>query len=636
MMQRVLVANRAEIASRVFRTCRRLGIDTVAVFSDADGDLPYVGEADLAVHLPGTAPADTYLRGDLILAAARQTGATAIHPGYGFLSENAEFARLVLDAGLLWIGPDPASIEQMGSKIESKKLMEAAGVPVLSAPATPTDADLPLLVKASAGGGGRGMRIVRDLGALAREIEAAESEALSAFGDGTVFVEPYVENGRHVEVQVVGHPTGVLVFGERDCSVQRRHQKVVEEAPAPALPEETRTALHDAARAAAEAIDYRGAGTVEFLYDPVRGGFWFLEMNTRLQVEHPVTEEVFGVDLVQLQLESAAVVPPGAPVVGDPHGAAIEVRLYAEDPAAGYAPQVGTLTRFEFPEVDGLRVEAGFTTGSKVSPFYDAMLAKLIVAAPTRVDAARRLVSVLRRARLHGLKTNRDQLIAVLTDDRFLAGDVSTAMLGDGSVLVEETADGDLSRTAAALAWVETQRAEARVQQRVAAGYRNVVSQSQRTEFTDDTVAEWWGERTGYRVDGATVVAACPTEVLLDVDGVRRRYEVAISGNRIDVDGPDGHVALERKPRFVDPASQVAAGSLLAPMPGSVVAVHAQVGDEVAEGQPILVMEAMKMQHTVSAPYSGTVTELAAITGQQVEAGTVLAVVTPDVEEESS
>ena len=456
MMQRVLVANRAEIASRVFRTCRRLGIDTVAVFSDADGDLPYVGEADLAVHLPGTAPADTYLRGDLILAAARQTGATAIHPGYGFLSENTEFARLVLDAGLLWIGPDPASIEQMGSKIESKKLMEAAGVPVLSAPATPTDADLPLLVKASAGGGGRGMRIVRDLGALAREIEAAESEALSAFGDGTVFVEPYVENGRHVEVQVVGHPTGVLVFGERDCSVQRRHQKVVEEAPAPALPEETRTALHDAARAAAEAIDYRGAGTVEFLYDPVRGGFWFLEMNTRLQVEHPVTEEVFGVDLVQLQLESAAVVPPGAPVVGDPHGAAIEVRLYAEDPAAGYAPQVGTLTRFEFPEVDGLRVEAGFTTGSKVSPFYDAMLAKLIVAAPTRVDAARRLVSVLRRARLHGLKTNRDQLIAVLTDDRFLAGDVSTAMLGDGSVLVEETADGDLSRTAAALAWVET------------------------------------------------------------------------------------------------------------------------------------------------------------------------------------
>ncbi|MEZ0577633.1 biotin carboxylase N-terminal domain-containing protein [Nocardioides sp. MH1] len=646
MSQRVLVANRAEIASRVFRTCRRLGIDTVAVFSDADAALPYVAEADVAVHLPGTAPADTYLRADLVLEAARRTGATAIHPGYGFLSENAGFAQQVIDAGLTWIGADPSSIERMGSKIESKKLMEAAGVPVLP---SYTGAEIedggrggrsgdrletPLLVKASAGGGGRGMRVVRSLDALAGEIAKAEAEAASAFGDGTVFVEPYVEEGRHVEVQVVGHPVGVLVYGERDCSVQRRHQKVVEEAPAPALPEATRKALHDAARAAAEAIDYRGAGTVEFLYDPARDSFWFLEMNTRLQVEHPVTEEVYGVDLVQLQLESAGVVP-AAPVVevADPEGHAIEVRLYAEDPAADYAPQVGTLTRFEFPDVEGLRVEAGFASGSTVSPHYDAMLAKLVVAAPTRDDAARRLVSVLRRARLHGLRTNRDQLVAVLTDERFLGGDVSTAMLSDGS-LVEEVAqrasrDEGPSRTAAALAWVEKQRAAAGVQQRIAAGFRNVVSQPQRVDFEDGTAAEWWGERTGYRVEGATVVSASPTEVVLDVDGVRRRYDVAIVGHRIDVDGPDGHVALERTPRFVDPSSQVAEGSLLAPMPGSVVAVHAHVGDVVAEGRPILVMEAMKMQHTIAAPYSGTVTELAAAIGQQVEAGTVLAVVTP-------
>jgi propionyl-CoA carboxylase alpha chain len=631
---RVLVANRAEIASRVFRTCRRLGIDTVAVFSDADADLPYVAEADLAVHLPGTAPTDTYLRADLMLEAAERTGVTAIHPGYGFLSENADFARRVIDAGLLWIGPDPSSIEQMGSKIESKKLMEAAGVPVLSAPTSPTDADLPLLVKASAGGGGRGMRVVRSLEALAREIEAAESEALSAFGDGAVFVEPYVENGRHVEVQVVGHPTGVLVLGERDCSVQRRHQKVVEEAPAPALPEATRTALHDAARAAAEAIDYRGAGTVEFLYDPGRDGFWFLEMNTRLQVEHPVTEEVFDVDLVQLQLESAGVITASeVEEVGEPQGHAIEVRLYAEDPSADYAPQVGTLDRFEFPDVEGLRVEAGFASGSVVSPYYDAMLAKLIVASPTRDDAVRRLVSVLRRARLHGLRTNRDQLIAILTDEQFLRGEVSTAMLAGGLDGDPGEVDGRWSRVAAALAWVETQRSATQVQQRVPAGFRNVVSQPQRVEFTDDTVAEWWGERAGYRVEGATVVSTSPTGVVLDVDGVRRRYDVAISGHRIDVDGPDGHVALERKPRFVDPATQVAAGSLLAPMPGSVIAVHAQVGDEVAEGAPILVMEAMKMQHTIAAPYSGTVTELAATTGQQVEAGGVLAVVAPDSSE---
>ncbi|GAB3852865.1 biotin carboxylase N-terminal domain-containing protein [Nocardioides maradonensis] len=638
MTTRVLVANRAEIASRVFRTCRRLGIETVAVFSDADAALPYVAEADLAVHLPGNAPTDTYLRTDLVLDAARRTGATAIHPGYGFLSENAAFARAVVEAGLTWIGPAPESIEQMGSKIESKKLMEAAGVPVLTAPASPTEADLPLLVKASAGGGGRGMRVVRSLAALPGEIEAAESEALSAFGDGTVFVEPYVENGRHVEVQVVGHPTGVLVFGERDCSVQRRHQKVVEEAPAPKLPDATRSALHAAAKAAAKAIDYQGAGTVEFLYDPARDSFWFLEMNTRLQVEHPVTEEIFGVDLVQLQLEAAGVIPAGSPVVGDPQGHAIEVRLYAEDPAADYAPQVGTLTRFEFPEVEGLRVEAGFTSGSTVSPFYDAMLAKVIVAAPTRDDAARRLVSVLRRARLHGLTTNRDQLIDVLTRPDFLSGDVSTAMLAgsgpwgvagaaDDSTSEQESHESRLVRSGAALAWVEAQRARAKVQQRIASGFRNVPSQPQRVEFTDGTVAEWWGERTGYRVDGAIVVSASPTEVVLDVDGVRHRYEVAIVGDRIDVDGPDGHTALERTPRFVDPSTVVAAGSLLAPMPGSVISVRAAVGDVVEEGQVILVMEAMKMQHAVAAPYAGTIAELAATEGQQVEAGAVLAVV---------
>ena len=303
MINRLLVANRAEIASRVFRTCRRLGIETVAVHSDADADLPYVREADVAVRLPGTAPADTYLRIDLLVDAARRAGADAVHPGYGFLSENADFARAVIDAGLTWVGPTPESMEAMGSKIEAKRIMREAGVPVLEAPAEPTEDDLPLLVKASAGGGGRGMRVVRRLADLASEVAAAEAEALSAFGDGTVFVEPYVERGRHVEVQVFG----TTALGERDCSVQRRHQKVVEEAPAPHLPADTRDAMLAAAEKAAGAIDYRGAGTVEFLVDaedPSR--FWFLEMNTRLQVEHPVTELVWGVDLVAMQLGEAA------------------------------------------------------------------------------------------------------------------------------------------------------------------------------------------------------------------------------------------------------------------------------------------------------------------------------------------
>jgi propionyl-CoA carboxylase alpha chain len=430
MITRLLVANRAEIASRVFRTCRTLGIETVAIHSDADAELPYVREADHVVRLRGSAPADTYLRADLVIEAARRTGADAIHPGYGFLSENAEFARAVMAAGMTWIGPAPESIDAMGSKIEAKRIMRAAGVPTLEAPAEPTEADLPLLVKASAGGGGRGMRVVRTLADLPGEIAKAEAEALSAFGDGTVFVEPYVERGRHVEVQVVG----TTVYGDRDCSLQRRHQKVVEEAPAPGLSADVRVALHDAARKAAEAIDYRGAGTVEFLLDPETERFFFLEMNTRLQVEHPVTELVHGVDLVELQLAAAEGRALGNGVHVDPIANAIEVRLYAEDPAADYQPQSGILTTFEIPLEDGIRVDAGFESGSEVSTHYDAMLAKVIAYAPTRQAAARKLAGVLSRAKIHGLVTNRDLLVQILRDETFLAGDVSTAFLGADGV----------------------------------------------------------------------------------------------------------------------------------------------------------------------------------------------------------
>src|SRR4051794_32573107 len=379
MITRLMVANRAEIASRVFRTCRSLGISTVAVHSDADAGLPYVREADVAVRIPGLTPAETYLDVDAVLAAAKAAGADAIHPGYGFLSENAAFARAVIDAGLTWVGPTPESMDAMSSKIGAKELMRAAGVPVLEVPESPTEADLPLLVKASAGGGGRGMRVVRSVAELPAEIAAAAAAAASAFGDGTVFVEPYVERGRHVEVQVVG----TSVYGDRDCSLQRRHQKVVEEAPAPGLSDEVREALHDAARRAAEAVDYRGAGTVEFLYDPATERFWFLEMNTRLQVEHPVTEEVHGIDLVELQLTAAqAQWTMGWP--DPPKGHAIEVRLYAEDPASDYQPQSGSFTLFEIPQVEGIRVDAGFETGSEVSTHYDAMLAKVVAHAPTR------------------------------------------------------------------------------------------------------------------------------------------------------------------------------------------------------------------------------------------------------------
>src|SRR3954447_15068485 len=430
MIKRLLVAHRAEIASRVFRTCRRLGIETVVVHSDADAALPYVREADTAVRLPGNAPADTYLRIDLLVEAARRSGADAVHPGYGFLSENPDFARAVLGAGLTWLGPAPEAIEAMGSKVRAKQIVRAVGVPVLETPLTPTGADLPLLVKASAGGGGRGMRVVRDLDRLETEIAAARAEADSAFGDGTVFVEPYVEHGRHVEVQVVGDRHGTVeVYGERDCSIQRRHQKVLEEAPAPGLLDVTRAALHAAARDAAAAVGYVGAGTVEFLYDPEADRFFFLEMNTRLQVEHPVTEEVHGVDLVALQIAVAEGQPVTAAAA--PSGHAIEARLYAEDPVAHYQPQSGILTTFELAPAAGLRIDAGYESGSEVSTFYDAMLAKVVVHAPTRDQAARTLAGALSRARLHGLVTNRDLLVGVLRADAFLAGDVSTAYLDE-------------------------------------------------------------------------------------------------------------------------------------------------------------------------------------------------------------
>ncbi len=645
MITRLLVANRGEIARRVFTTCARLGIETVAVHSDADADLPFVTDADRAVRLPGSTPAETYLRGDLVIEAARRAGADAIHPGYGFLSENADFARDVEAAGLVWVGPTPESITSMGSKVGSKDLMRAAGVPVLEAPEQPTEADLPLLVKASMGGGGRGMRIVRDLAALPGEIEKASAEAASAFGDGTVFVEPYVEAGRHVEVQVVGDGAGnVLVFGERDCTVQRRHQKVVEEAPAPRLPEAVARELHEAARRAAAAIDYRGAGTVEFLYDPAAERFFFLEMNTRLQVEHPVTELVHGVDLVELQLAVASGDTSAfdAPLP-EPRGHAVEVRLYAED--STWTPQSGRLATLEFDaDVEfgplsraGIRLDSGFVSGNEVGTHYDAMLAKVIAWAPTRAQALRQLAAALRRARIHGLTVNRDQLVEILTDPAFAQMEVTTSWLETRPVAPTEPVTGSSPDAVAAALLLAADAAERRTVQRgIPAAWRNVTSQPQRCTLRrgdDEVVVEWWGTRDGFHVDGATVHRATPHEVQLTVDGVTLSYvgkivDVLPGGAReVYLDGPDGASAWTHPPRFTDPAQAVAAGSLLAPMPGSVVSVAVEVGAPVTAGQVLLVMEAMKMQHTVAAPADGTVTELPVQAGAQVAAGQLLAVV---------
>jgi propionyl-CoA carboxylase alpha chain len=648
---RLLVANRGEIARRVFRTCRDLGIETVAVYSDADAAMPFVREADAAVHLPGNTPAETYLRGDLIIDAAKATGADAIHPGYGFLSENAVFAQQVIDAGLTWVGPTPSSMEQMATKVEAKQLMAEAGVPVLTEldPTAITAADLPVLVKASSGGGGRGMRVVRDLAVIEETVALASSEAASAFGDPTVFCEPYVERGRHVEVQVVGDTHGnVVVLGERDCSLQRRHQKVVEETPAPGLSQGTREALHEAARLAAKAIGYVGAGTVEFL---LAGGtaaarFYFLEMNTRLQVEHPVTECVTHLDLVALQIEVAEgrSLAGVTPVVD---GHAVEVRLYAEDPAAGWQPQSGRLTRFEVPGVVaelanpstyGVRLDSGVAAGDEIGTHYDAMIAKVIAWAPTRDQALRQLAGTLSRSEIHGLTTNRDLLIGLLRDERVIAGDVSTDLLDaeDIGALSGARADGATQRAlfAAAIALAERRQRASTYQSRIPAGWRNVTSQPHTTKFElggDEVVVSWFGGRDGYSsadVEGLASSVVGETEVVLSREGISRRLAVRIDGYEVNVDSVDGHVALRALPRFADPADQVAQGSLLAPMPGTVVAVPVEVGQHVSAGTPILVLEAMKMQHTVSAPQDGVVAELAAKVGQQVSAGDVLAVVT--------
>jgi propionyl-CoA carboxylase alpha chain len=649
----VLVANRGEIARRVFRTARSLGLQCIAVHSTADASMPYVGEADAAVHLRGTAPGDTYLRADLVIDAARRAGAEAIHPGYGFLSENAAFAQAVIDAGLVWIGPPVEAISSMGSKIEAKKLMAAAGVPVLAelTPAEVSEAELPVLVKASAGGGGRGMRVVHRLADLAAEIEAASAEALSAFGDGTVFCERYLAAGRHIEVQVLADQHGTIwAIGERECSIQRRHQKVVEEAPSPLVERipSLRASLFDAARKAAEAIGYIGAGTVEFLADDA-GHFYFLEMNTRLQVEHPVTEAVSGLDLVALQFAIAAgeALPPDPP---PSVGHSIEVRLYAEDPALDWQPQTGTLHRFELPGASSefgpggrgvgawVRVDSGVVNGSEISPYYDAMLAKVIVWGHARAEAASRLAAELSRAKIHGVLTNRDLLVRILRHPAFLAGDTDTAFFDRHGLRVGEAdrATEELSALAAALADAAGRRLGAKVQNRLPSGWRNLPSQAQRKTFAaGDSQYEvaYRLSRDGLVADGNVVlVEATAEQVVLEVDGVRRRFAVAAYPGLVCVDSSLGSVALTPVERLLDPSQQVAAGSLLAPMPGTVIWVGVAVGDKVVRGQPLLWLEAMKMEHTISAPTDGTVAELGVSRGQQVEVGTVLAVVQGEVD----
>ena len=669
----LLVANRGEIARRIVRTCRTLGVTSVAVHAPGEENAAHVREADAAVALPvpeGRGPVDAYLDPDALVEAARTAGADAIHPGYGFLSENAGFARAVVDAGLTWVGPSAETVERMGSKTLAKKVARDAGVPVADAldPADVRAEHLPVLVKAVSGGGGRGMRVVRDLADLPAETDAARAEAASAFGDPTVFCEPYVERGRHVEVQVLADLHGtVWAVGERDCSVQRRHQKVLEEAPAPGLPEETRLRLHRAARDLAGAIGYTGAGTAEFLVPVTDEGLGepvFLEMNTRLQVEHPVTECVTGLDLVEWQLrvaEGEPLPPEGPPA---PRGHAVEARLYAEDPRVDWRPRTGTLHAFEVPAADtsfapltdpGVRLDHGVEAGDEVGVDFDPMLAKVIAVGRDRRDALRRLSAALAGARLHGVGTNRDLLVRSLRHPDLVGAQTAPEGLHTGfltggrlTALARPLADPEaerLSALAASLAEVEAARAAVTVPIGVPAGWRNVPSapHTRRHTTSDDReIASAFRSVRGAHLpeqEGVRVLSAGADLVVLEVYGVRRAFEV----HRVPGEGPGatgavyvesslGSVPLVPVDPLPAPESKVDPGALPAPMPGTVTAVDVEVGRRVLQGQILLRMEAMKMEHRVTAPAAGTVRELPVAVGERVGAGAPLAVLDYDAD----
>ncbi|GLZ34766.1 acetyl/propionyl-CoA carboxylase subuit alpha [Lentzea sp. NBRC 105346] len=605
MIQTLLIANRGEIACRIIRTCRDLGIRTVAVFSDPDADMPHVKLADASVRLPGASPAETYLRADLIVEAARQAGADAVHPGYGFLSENADFPRAVAAAGLTWVGPTCEAIEAMGSKVAAKKRMAAAGVPVLPELDPETVTSFPVLIKASAGGGGRGMRIVRSAAELPDALASARREAESAFGDATVFCEPLLERARHVEVQVLADKHGtVWTLGERECSIQRRHQKIIEETPSPAVSPEVRKRLFEAAVAAAESIGYVSAGTVEFMLQGDE--FYFLEVNTRLQVEHPVTELVYGIDLVEWQLRIAEGEP--LPELPAPNGHAIEARVYAEDPAHDWRPASGVLHRFEVP--GDVRVDSGVEDGSVVSVHYDPMLAKVIAWAPNRAAAARKLAGALAGSKIHGLVTNRTLLVDILRHPAFVSGQTHTGFL------TEHSFDTAIAPKPFALAAALAQAASRRVGA-LPLGWRNLRSQQPKARylFGDEVIEVEYDP------------AQASSDVVLDLGGVRTRFSVAVYGDVVEVDSPLGSVTLRVVPRFPSPESVLAPGALVAPMPGNVVRVSVSAGQSVAAGDELIVLEAMKMEHRVLAPAAGVVSELLVAQGKQVNAGDVLVVV---------
>lgn len=636
----ILIANRGEIACRIIQTAHEMGVRCVAVYVDDDRESPYVKMADQSVRLPDGG----YLDGKEIIKAAKESRAEAIHPGYGFLSENASFARKVIKEGLIWIGPSANAISVMGDKLKAKELAEKAEVPTLPMASSSKDANkigYPLLIKAAAGGGGKGMRIVHKPKDLNEAIKSAQREAKSGFGDERIFIERYVEKSRHIEIQILGDNHGNIVhLGERECSIQRRHQKIIEESPSPRISEEVRNKMGDAAIKLAQKIKYQSAGTVEFLFDDKTDEFWFLEVNTRLQVEHPVTEEVTGIDLVSEQLRIARGEELGYTQNDiDFIGHSIEARLYAEDPNNDFLPEVGKLIAFEPGHNDDTRWDSGVAEGSEIGTKFDPMLAKIISYAPTRNDAALKLARALESAHIGGIKTNRDFLITCLRSQEFLDGDTTSDFIDrvnpDRKIRLSPIEIEHVISISAL--WIqERNRLKANIASFMSSGWTNGRLPKQNITFIFDNeeykVLYKYKRNIGYVFEwGKIGIIHSADEYGIDAEfnGKRHYSRITIKDNNILVHMPFGDVNLEIKPRFVMPGSENIQGSLSAPMPGKVIALNVKKGSKVKAGDVLVILEAMKMEHSIKALEDGVVSKILISKNDQVENGAPLMIVDP-------
>jgi len=634
----LLIANRGEIAVRIIKTAHEMGIRCIAVYVDDDANAPFVKEADESVRLPDGG----YLDGDLIIDAAKRTGAEAIHPGYGFLSENASFARKVLKEKIIWVGPSAHVISVMGDKLKAKELAVKAGVPTLpmtSKPSEAKDIGYPLLIKAAAGGGGKGMRIVNSKKDLKDSIASAQREAKSGFGDDRVFIERYVEKSRHIEIQILGDSFGnVIHLGERECSIQRRHQKIIEESPSPRVSPEIRDAMGDAAVKLAKKIKYQSAGTVEFLFDDKTGEFWFLEVNTRLQVEHPITEEVTNTDLVYEQLRIARGEELGYEQDDISWiGHSIEARLYAEDPNNDFLPETGTLIAFEEDYDAEARWDSGVESGSVVGTSFDPMLAKVISYGANRADAAAKLARALEAAHIGGLTTNRDFLVAVLRTPEFLDGDTTTDFIDRVKPSRELLLKDENIKHVAAIAalWIqELNRIQDDVLGHLPSGWTNgrIPRQNIKFKYKDNEInVSYKAGRNGsfavYDSSSAIVHECYGNGIDMEYDGKRQFSKISISNNKVLVHMPFGDILLEMLPRFIVPGLEIQAGGLVAPMPGKVISLNVKKGSKVKTGDTLVILEAMKMEHSIKAAEDGVVSELFIGGDDQVENGALLMVI---------